>query len=213
MTHVTGYRKSLDTFGKRPLMGSVLILILIMMMAFEANAGAPLAAIQTQVDKLLGVLRDPSFKALPTEKEKTEKIWPIVDGIFDYTALSQRALSRNWRKLNKEQQEEFTKLFSKLLGSIYMSRILKYSDEKVVYTEEKMLSEDKAEVDTNIVTASKEIPINYRLILINGEWRVYDVVIEGISLVANYRSQFRQILADNSPQALLDMLKKKVNEL
>ena len=94
-----------------------------------------------------------------------------------------------------------------------MSRILKYSDEKVIYSEEKMFSEDKAEVDTNIVTASKEIPINYRLILVNGEWRVYDVVIEGISLVANYRSQFRQILSDKSPQALLDMLKKKVNEL
>jgi len=150
---------------------------------------------------------------LTTEKEKADRIWPIVDAIFDYTELSRRALSRNWRKLNKEQQEEFTKLFSKLLGNIYMSRILKYSDEKVIYSQEKMLSEDKAEVETNIVTASKEIPITYRLILINGEWRVYDVVIEGISLVANYRSQFRQILADNSPQALLDMLKKKVNEL
>jgi len=213
MTRAKGPGKSIAAFVKRPLMGLCLVPILLMISTVEANAGTPLSAIQTQVDKLLGVLSDPSFKALTTEKEKADRIWPIVDAIFDYTELSRRALSRNWRKLNKEQQEEFTKLFSKLLGNIYMSRILKYSDEKVIYSQEKMLSEDKAEVETNIVTASKEIPITYRLILINGEWRVYDVVIEGISLVANYRSQFRQILADNSPQALLDMLKKKVNEL
>jgi phospholipid transport system substrate-binding protein len=210
---MTEFRKSLAVFVRRPLMGLCLLIIFFMIPAPQADAGAALDSLQKQVNRLLEVLRDPSFKALPTEKEKTDKIWPIVDEIFDYTAISKRALSRNWKKLNKEQRKEFTGLFSKVLGNIYMGRLLKYSDEKVTFGKEKRLSEKKAEVETNIVTASAEIPINYRLRLKKGEWRVYDVVIEGISMVVNYRSQFKQILVKKSPEELLEMLRKKVSKI
>jgi len=213
MTHMTEFRKSLAVFVRRPLMGLCLLIIFFMIPAPQADAGAALDSLQKQVNRLLEVLRDPSFKALPTEKEKTDKIWPIVDEIFDYTAISKRALSRNWKKLNKEQRKEFTGLFSKVLGNIYMGRLLKYSDGKVTFGKEKRLSEKKAEVETNIVTASAEIPINYRLRLKKGEWRVYDVVIEGISMVVNYRSQFKQILVKKSPEELLEMLRKKVSKI
>ena len=210
MTHMTKFRKSLAVFVRRPLMGLCLLIIFFMIPVPQADAGAALDTIQKQVNRLLGILRDPSFRALPTEKEKTDRIWPLVDEIFDYTALSQLALSRNWKKLNKEQHKEFTALFSKVLGNIYMGRLLKYTDEKVVFGKEKMLSEEKAEVETNIITASVEIPINYRLRLKKGEWQVYDVVIEGISMVKNYRSQFQQILSKKTPEELIEMLRKKV---
>ena len=213
MTHMTEFRKSFAVFVRRPLMGLCLLIIFFMIPVPQADAGAALDTIQNQINRLLGVLRDPSFRALPTEKEKTDKIWPLVDEIFDYTALSKGALSRNWKKLNKEQRKEFKALFSKVLGNVYMGRLLKYTDEKVVFGKEKMLSETKAEVETNIITASAEIPINYRLRLKKGEWSVYDVVIEGISMVKNYRSQFQQILSKKSPEELLEMLRKKVSEI
>ena len=119
-------------------------------------------------------------------------------------------LSRNWKKLNGDQQKEFEGLFRKLLGNVYMDRILAYKDEKVAFERETMLSEDKAEVQTKILTSTKEIPMNYRMIAKNDQWRVYDVIIEGVSMVKNYRSQFNDILAKKPPEELLEILRKKV---
>ena len=196
---------------KRPLMRLYfLILMLAMVLPLQANAGAPLDALQIRMKSLLDVLRDPSFKALPTQVEKKEKLLPIIDEMFDYNELSRRTLSRNWKKLTTEQRQEFTDLFSKLLGIVYINRLLEYTNEKVVFGKEKMLSKNKAEVQSKIVTSSKEILIHYRLILKNGTWRVYDVLIEGISLIRNYRSQFKKILTKQTPEELLKMLRKKV---
>ncbi len=95
---------------------------------------------------------------------------------------------------------------------MYLDRILEYSDEKVVFTKETMLSKKKTEVQSKIITKSKEIPISYRMVLRSGEWKVYDVIIEGISMVKNYRSQFRQLLAKGSPADVLKTLREKVNK-
>lgn len=189
-----------------------LILMLAVVLPLQANAGAPLDALQIRMKSLLDVLRDPSFQALPTPEEKKEKISPMIDEIFDYNELSRRALSRNWKKFNTEQRQEFTDLFSKLLGIVYIDRLLEYSNEKVVFGKEKMLSKNKAEVQSKIVTSSKEIPIHYRLILKNGTWRVYDVLVEGVSLIRTYRSQFKKILTKQGPEDLLKMLRKKVEK-
>jgi phospholipid transport system substrate-binding protein len=189
-----------------------LILMLAVVLPLQANAGAPLDALQIRMKSLLDVLRDPSFQALPTQEEKKEKISPIIDEIFDYSELSRRALSRNWKKFNTEQRKEFTDLFSKLLGVVYIDRLLEYTDEKVVFGAEKMLSKNKAEVQSKIVTSTKEIPIHYRLILKNGTWRVYDVIVEGVSLIRTYRSQFKKILSKQGPEDLLKMLRKKVEK-
>ncbi len=186
--------------------------MLVVVLPLQANAGAPLDALQIRMKSLLDVLRDPSFKALPTQEEKKEKLLPIIDEIFDYNELSRRTLSRNWKKLTTEQRQEFTDLFSKLLGIVYINRLLEYTNEKVVFGKEKMLSKNKAEVQSKIVTSSKEIPIHYRLILKNGTWRVYDVLIEGVSLIRTYRSQFKRILTKQGPEDLLKMLRKKVEK-
>lgn len=213
MISISASRNSDEAAVRRLLRGAYfLILMLALVMPLQANAGAPLDSVQTQINSLLSVLRDPSFKALPTKKEKKEKIWPIINEIFDYNELSRRALALNWKKLNNQQRQEFTDLFSKLLAIVYMDRLLEYTDEKVVFGKEKMLSKNSVEVQSKIVTSSKEIPIHYRLILKNGTWRVYDVLIEGISLTQNYRSQFKSILSKQPPEELLKMLRKKVVE-
>ena len=114
--------------------------------------------------------------------------------------------------MKRAQRNEFTSLFSELLRNVYMGRILSYTDEKVVFLKERVLSETKTEVTSEIITSAKTIPINYRMIRKDNEWKVYEVIIEGVSLVKNYRSQFRNILKKQSPEDLIEILKKKVNQ-
>jgi len=192
----------------------VLIIALAALKLFPVSAFAtsPLETIQTQVNRALEVLKDPALKAESAKAAKEKKIWAILDGIFDYTELSKRTLARHWKRFSPDQQGEFTRLFGKLLGTVYMDRIIAYKDEKVVFGKVSQISDKTAEVQSEVVRSSKSIPIHYRMILENGEWKVYDVVIEGVSLVQNYRSQFREILMNKPPEDLLKILREKVRK-
>ena len=175
-------------------------------------AGAPLDAVQTNVTKVLDVLRDPKLKDESAKGIKKEKLEAIYEQMFDETELSMRTLGANWTKLNPAQQQEFIQLYRQVLEKAYIDKLLSYTDEKIVFSKESLLSNNQAEVQTKVITSSKEIPIFYRVILKDGTWKVYDVVIENVSLVQNYRSQFNSILAKNTPEQLLEILRKKVKE-
>ena len=175
-----------------------------------ALAATAKETVEVQVNKVLKALADPAFKD-ETRDAKIVKIRSIVNEIFDYTELSRRTLGREWTKFNAPQQDEFIRLFSDLLEKTYADKLLSYSNEKVVFDKESMLREDQAEVTSNVLTADgKKIPLDYRMIRKEAGWRVYDVIIEGISLVKNYRDQFRDILAKDSPEEVLKMLRDKV---
>ena len=197
---------------KRLLGALAILLISLMTFPFSASAQSPLETIQTQVNKVLEVLRDPALKAESAKENREKKVWTLIDGVFDYTELSKRTLAQHWKTFTPEQQKEFTQLFGKLLGTVYMDRIMAYTNEKVVFGKATNLSEDTTEVHSEVVTASKSIPIYYRMISRDGSWKVFDVVVEGISLVLNYRSQFRDILSKQSPQDLLKILRDKVKK-
>jgi phospholipid transport system substrate-binding protein len=177
-----------------------------------AYAGTPLEAVQTSANKVIEVLRDPKLKAASAKEARKEKLRSIYDVMFDDVELSRRTLSRNWNNLSVDQRKEFVFLFRQVLEKAYIDKILDYSDEKVVFEKENMLSKTQAEVYSRIVTAAKEIPISYRVILKDGAWKVYDVVVENVSLVLNYRTQFNEILAKNTPEHLLETLRKRVAE-
>lgn len=184
-------------------------LLAVLMLPLYAHGGVPMETVQAQVNHVLEVLRVPDLKTDSAEAAKKDKIRSISGAMFDYVELSKRTLGRNWKKLNVGQRKEFTHLYREILERAYLQKILAYTDQKVVFYKETMLSENKAEVQSRIVTASNEIPIHYRLRLKNGDWRVYDIIIEGVSLVRNYRNQFKKILANNSPEKLLEVLRKK----
>jgi phospholipid transport system substrate-binding protein len=188
------------------------IIIALLSFPVHVSAGPAFETAQRQINRILDVLRDPDLKAESAKKLKEEKVLSLINEVFDYTELSKRTLGRNWKKLNPDQRKEFTDLFSKLLGNVYLDRILSYSDEKVVFTKETVLSEKKVEIQSEIITSSQKIPMYYRMFVTNGEWKVYDVVIEGISLIKNYRSQFKEILQKKSPDELLEILREKVVE-
>ncbi|HEA68617.1 MAG TPA: ABC transporter substrate-binding protein [Desulfobacterales bacterium] len=197
---------------RRNVRGVCFIFMVSLLFQLQANAAAPMDAVQKQINMVLDVLRNPELKAESAKERRKERVWSIIERGFDFDELSKRILSRNWKKLNPDQQKEFSLLIGRLLGNIYMERLMKFTNEKVVFTKESMLSEKRAEVQSKIISQSKEIPLHYKMILKNGEWKVYDLKIEGVSLVRNYRSQFKKILKKNSPDKMLQILREKVGQ-
>jgi phospholipid transport system substrate-binding protein len=175
-------------------------------------AGAPLDTVQANVNKVFDVLRDPKLKGDSAKEIKKEKLRIIYGQMFNEVELARRTLARNWNELNPAQQQEFIRLFRQVLENAYIDKILSYTNEKIVFSREIMPSTEQAEVQTKIITSSREIPIFYRVILKDGVWKVYDVVVENVSLVQNYRSQFKSILANHTPDQMLEILRKKVQE-
>ena len=190
----------------------VLNILVVLFFSFSAYAGTPMEKLKSDVDKVLDVLKDPSRKAELAKDVKNDKVLPVYAAMFDDVELSRRALGRNWNNLSVPQRQEFVKLFRQMLEKTYGDKIISYNDEKVVFDKETMLSDKIAEVQTRVITSSAEIPVYYRMIIKNNVWKVYDVVIENVSLVQNYRTQFNEILAKNTNEQLLDILRKKVEE-
>ena len=189
---------------------AVLGILMIFFPLLPVYADAPLSTVQVNVNKVLDVLRDPALKADSAKETKKEKLRSIYESMFDEVELSKRTLARNWNKLNTPQRQEFVQLYQEVLEKAYIDKILSYTNEKITYERETKLTENQAEVQTLIITSSKKIPISYRVILSGGTWKVYDVIIENVSLVQNYRTQFNNILDKNSPEQLLEILRKKV---
>jgi phospholipid transport system substrate-binding protein len=189
---------------------AVLSVLIIFVLSIPVYAGVPMTTAEASVNRVLDVLRDAKLKS-PTAKEiKKEKLRIIYKDMFDEIEFSKRTLTRNWNKFSPAERVEFVKLFEQVLEKSYIDKILDYSNEKVDFYKESMLSDNQAEIQTKIITSSKEVPIFYRMILKDGKWKVYDVVVENVSLVQNYRTQFNDILGKNTPEQLLEILRKKV---
>jgi len=187
-------------------------LLVLSMVPIQVQANTALDTIKLRITQLFDVLRDPAFQGEAAEELKKKKIWSIFDKTFDYTEFSKRTLSRTWLKLKPDQREEFTELYKTLLDRVYMSRILAYTDQQVIFEKERALAQNRVEVKSKIVAGSQRTPIYFRMISKNDEWWVYDVVVEGISLVKNYRSQFKSILKRESIEGMFEILRKKVNK-
>jgi phospholipid transport system substrate-binding protein len=188
----------------------VFCVLIIFVLSIPVYAGVPMTTAEASVNRVLDVLRDSKLKSPAAKEAKKEKLRVIYKAMFDEIEFSKRTLTRNWNKFSPAERVEFVKLFEQVLEKSYIDKILDYSNEKVNFYKESMLSDKQAEIQTKIVTASKEIPIYYRMILKDGKWKVYDVVVENVSLVQNYRTQFNDILTKNTPEQLLEILRKKV---
>lgn len=195
---------------KRQLTGLFAFVLIFLLFSLPVYAGVPTDTAKASVDKVLDVLRDPKLKSPSAKETKKQKLRVIYKTMFDEVEFSRRTLARNWNKLNPAQQKEFIVLFEQVLEKNYIDKILAYTNEKIEFYKENMLSENQAEVRSKVVMPSKEVPIFYRMIKKNNVWKVYDVVVENVSLVQNYRTQFNDILAKNTPEQLLEILRKKV---
>lgn len=177
------------------------------------RAGVPTEQVRQTADRVLSVLQDSRLKSADRQKERREQLRQIIGSRFDFGEMAKRSLGSNWQKANNEDQRQFVELFTELLEKSYADQIESYNGEKIVYGRENV-SQDQADVDTKIVTKKgEEIAITYKLRSAAGDWKVYDVVIENVSLVNNFRSQFNRILANASFAELLKKLQSKSVEI
>jgi len=196
----------------RTLLTTAVALTLVTVLAVPpAGAGAPTDQLKTQVDRVLKLMDDPALKDKP--KDKRAAVRKVADDIFDFGETAKRSLGRHWADRTQAERDEFVKLFGDLLERSYISKIEVYGGEKIQYMSDR-IEGDQASVLSKLVTkAGADVPIEYRMLKKGDRWLVYDVIIEGVSLVSNYRTQFNKIIQTSSFQELVKKMKSKQEEL
>ena len=178
-----------------------------------AAAGVPTDQLKGAVERVLKTLDDPTLKGEARLPERRVAVRKIANEIFDFSEIAKRSMARHWQPLSEAQKNEFVGLFADLLERSYISKIETYGGEKIQYTAERA-DGDFATVSTRIITKNgTEVPVDYRMIKRADRWLVYDVSIEGVSLVSNYRTQFNKIIQTTSYNELFSKLRNKQDEL
>jgi phospholipid transport system substrate-binding protein len=164
------------------------------------------------IDRVVTTLDSPTLKGEGKDLERRRAVRKIANEIFDFGEIARRSLGRYWQPLSEAQRSEFVGLFADLLERSYISKIELYGGEKIVYLGERVEG-DLAAVSTKIITKNgTEVPVDYRLSRRGERWMIYDVNIEGISLVSNYRTQFNKIIQTSGYNTLVDRMKTKQTE-
>jgi len=187
-----------------------------MLIVFPAAALSmePMATIKAPIDAVIAILNDPQYKVAGTKSVQRDEIWNNVKPMFDFDEIAKRAVARNWSDFNDAEKTAFSDVFAQFLGNTYIDKIQgEYHNEQIVYLGQDFYADTYAEVKTQIVRETLKIPVNYRMLKGgDGQWKVYDIIVEGVSLVKNYRTQFASILSKDKPAQLIQQLNDKLAE-
>jgi phospholipid transport system substrate-binding protein len=197
-------------FRRRALVAVALVASLVVVRA--GWAGLPTDLLRVQIDRVVKTLEEPDLKKEGRSRERRAAVRKIAEDIFDFTETAKRSLGRHWQPRTAAERREFVDLFANLLERSYLSKIELYSGEKIAYLGD-TIDGDQAIVRTRIATKhGTEIPVDYKMYRHGDRWLVYDVAIEGVSLIANYRTQFNKIIQTSSYQELVRKMKSKQAE-
>ena len=191
-------------------------LAVFMLMVFPRVAVSmePMATIKAPIDTVIAILNDPQYKVKGTKSAQRDEIWKNVKPMFNFDEIAKRAVARNWSDFNDAEKTAFSDVFAQFLGNTYIDKIQgEYHNEQIVYLGQDFYSDIYAEVKTQIVRETLKIPVNYRMLKGgDGQWKVYDIIVEGVSLIKNYRTQFASILSKDKPAQLIQQLNDKLAE-
>jgi len=200
--------KDRDT-GSNPML---LIWVLLFLYPLNAFAGDPTVQIKSTVDQVIQTLSNPTLQGEGKKQERRKRLREAIFARFDFQEMAQRSLGPHWQRRSANERIEFMKVFSDLLEKSYVDKIESYNNEKFIYTNEK-INGTYAEVDSKLQTSKgEEFVISYKLHRVGEDWRVYDLVIENVSLVNNYRSQFNRVLSNSNYDELISKLKAKLSD-
>ena len=185
---------------------SMLLFLCLLFSGNVASQESPTERVRSVVDEVLTILRNQSLDP----SERREQLRAQLGQVFDSRAMAQSALSTNWRNASEAQQDEFEELFRQTLENTYIGRIEAYTNESVEYRDED-INNNRATVDTTIVTSSNEIPVNYRLRLRSDGWYVYDVEVENVSMISSYRETYRSVVRRQGMDELLAEMRQNVS--
>ncbi len=201
--------------GKRLSVLSLQVCLLVLFMhqgsVMAVESGSATEAIKGTIDQVLVILGDEKFKQPEYADESRAALEQVMAKRFDYAEMGKRTLGREWKKLKATQQQEFVELFQQFLSNTYAGNVDGFTGEQVEYIKERRKGKF-AEVQTKVISKKLTIPIDYRLLKKSSSWRVYDVVIDGVSLVKNFRGQFARIIKASGFQGLLDKLRSKTTK-
>jgi phospholipid transport system substrate-binding protein len=175
-------------------------------------AGTATAAIKTTIKQMFVILNDEELKTPGRAEERRQQLEKVIGNRIAYDEMAKRSLGPQWAQLNEEERQEFVRLYAQLLRDTYSSRFDRYSDEKVEFLQE-TLQGDYAEVRTRLTSSKFTLDVDYRMLQRAGDWRVYDIVVDGISLVHSYREQFTKIIRTYSYEELVTKLRQKTGEI
>ncbi|MFC1523539.1 phospholipid-binding protein MlaC [Thermodesulfobacteriota bacterium] len=178
-----------------------------------AASASPLDQMKSTVDEILQIVRDENLKVPELRDKRREMIMKVVGQRFNFQVMSQLALARNWKARTDSEKKQFVDMFRKILENTYIARVENYSNEEIIYKKEVLKGKGKAVVYTETIINDTEIPIVYRLKNYNDQWLVYDVIIEKVSLIGNYRSQFNQIMSKEDFPGLVKRLEEKIQKM
>jgi len=198
--------------GQRPVARAVALgFIIVLALAPIVAAGPAIDRLKPEIDRVIATLGNPTLQGDSKALERRQALRSITDNVFDWTEMARRALGRHWAARTPAEQQEFTGLFRDLLERAYLSKIEKYSGEPIAYVGE-AVDGDLATVRTKITTKQgQDVPIDYRLTRQGDRWLIYDVLVENVSLISNYRTQFDGIIRTSSYEELLKRLKARAS--
>ena len=188
------------------------IFLLLFFISSVIHASEITDGIKKIIDSVIDVVSKEELKNDNKKDKRRALIRKIVGKKFSYPEMSRRSLAKHWKERTREEKKEFIALFGELLENSYANKIENYTNEKIIYVEEKV-KRNIALVKTIIQKSNDEIPVNYKLIKLGNDWKIYDFIVEGVSMVKNYRTQFKKIIHKSSYQELVKKLKKKVNDI
>lgn len=195
-------------------LAGILVTVLMTVGAASAESPTPMAVIQEPIDAVIAILNDSQYKTAGNKKRQRDEIWQTVKPMFDFDEIARRTVARHWQDFSAAEQTAFADVFAQFLGNTYIDKIQgEYHNEQIVYLGQDFYGEAYAEVKTHIVRETVEIPVDYRMFKnSDGVWKVYDIIVEGVSLVKNYRTQFASILRTKKPAQLIEQLNEKLTE-
>lgn len=189
----------------------ILLVVTASVFMVSVACASPIDEVKKTVDEVVRIVADKGMKKDDVKRRQALK--KAISTIFDYSEMAKRSLGKHWNMRTAAEKKQFTDLFASLLENSYAGKIESYNNEKIVYIKE-IVDGEYSEIKSKVVTAARdEFTIDYRLFKQNGKWMVYDVVIEGVSLVSNYRSQFNKIITSNGYDKLVKKLQSKNDEL
>ena len=204
-----------DNFIQRKVL---VIGLLLTLAAFVLGAGISAAApagpekqLQETVDEILKILQSKELQGPGKKEERHRRVLNVVEGMFDFREMARSSLGQNWNTLTPEEQDRFVKLFTSLVEQRYIGKIDSYENQKVIYKKQ-LVRDDRAMIYTAIVDKDQEIPIIYRLEKTNGRWLIYDMKIENVSLIVNYRRDFDSVIRKEQFSGLMEKITKQLEK-
>ena len=186
-------------------------LIALLVAIAPALAAGPMQTLEARVNDFMRIMDDERYRDEAKKTEQRDEMWLVIKQTIFFQGVARLTVGKDWGKFQDGEKNEFTDAFAELLARSYLKTIQrKYGKERVVFLDEKIMTDRKAVVRTKVLHNGREVPVEVKMALVENEWRIYDAVVEGVSLIANYRAQFAEILLNKTPAYLIERIKNKL---